>query len=137
MRQYPGVANQSVRPLFVNILTALGRSVLLTGLERQSGRRRHAVNKRDLENVAQGHPDVMQACVIGVAHPKWDERPLLLIVAAGDKKDKESIYSFLEDKIAKWWKPDDIVFVDELPLGATGKVLKVNLRDQFKDHLMK
>ena len=95
------------------------------------------ISSVDLENVAQGHPDVMQACVIGVAHPKWDERPLLLIVAAGDKKDKESIYSFLEDKIAKWWKPDDIVFVDELPLGATGKVLKVNLRDQFKDHLMK
>ena len=95
------------------------------------------ISSVDLENVAQGHPDVMQACVIGVAHPKWDERPLLLIVAAGDKKDKESIYCFLEDKIAKWWKPDDIVFVDELPLGATGKVLKVNLRDQFKDHLMK
>jgi Acyl-CoA synthetases (AMP-forming)/AMP-acid ligases II len=95
------------------------------------------ISSVDLENVAQGHRDVMQACVIGVAHPKWDERPLLLIVAAGHKKDKECIYSFLEDKIGKWWKPDDIVFVDELPFGATGKVLKVNLRDQFKDHLMK
>ena len=54
-----------------------------------------------------------------------------------NKKDKESIYSFLEDKIAKWWKPDDIVFVDELPIGATGKVLKIELREQYKDHLMK
>ena len=59
------------------------------------------------------------------------------IETANDKKDTESIYSFLEDKIAKWWKPDDIVFVDELPLGATGKVLKIKLREQYKDHLMK
>ena len=54
-----------------------------------------------------------------------------------DKKDKESIFAYLEDKIAKWWKPDDIVFVDELPIGATGKVLKIDLREQYKDHLMK
>ena len=78
----------------------------------------------------------MQACVIGVAHPKWDERPLLLVVPANDKKDKDDIFGYLDGKIAKWWKPDDIVFLDELPLGATGKVLKVNLRDQYKDHLM-
>ena len=82
------------------------------------------------------HPDIMQASVIGVAHPKWDERPLLLVVPANDKKDKESIYSFLEDKIAKWWKPDDIVFVDELPIGATGKVLKIELNSILqKSHL--
>jgi len=62
---------------------------------------------------------------------------LLLVVPANDKKDKESIFSYLEDKIAKWWKPDDIVFVDELPIGATGKVLKIDLREQYKDHLMK
>ena len=61
----------------------------------------------------------------------------MLIQSLNDKKDKESIYAFLEDKIAKWWKPDDIVFVDELPIGATGKVLKIELREQFKDHLMK
>ena len=95
------------------------------------------ISSVDLENAAQSHPDIMQASVIGVAHPKWDERPLLLVVPANDKKDKESIYSFLEDKIAKWWKPDDIVFVDELPIGATGKVLKIELREQYKDHLMK
>ena len=95
------------------------------------------ISSVDLENAAQGHPDVTQACVIGVAHPKWDERPLLLVVPANDKKDKESIFAYLEDKIAKWWKPDDIVFVDELPIGATGKVLKIDLREQYKDHLMK
>ena len=95
------------------------------------------ISSVDLENAAQGHPDVTQACVIGVAHPKWDERPLLLVVPANDKKDKESIFEYLEDKIAKWWKPDDIVFVDELPIGATGKVLKIDLREQYKDHLMK
>ena len=94
------------------------------------------ISSVDLENVAQGHPDIMQACVIGVAHPKWDERPLLLVVPANDKKDKDDIFGYLDGKIAKWWKPDDIVFLDELPLGATGKVLKVNLRDQYKDHLM-
>ena len=95
------------------------------------------ISSVDLENAAQSHPDIMQASVIGVAHPKWDERPLLLVVPANNKKDKESIYSFLEDKIAKWWKPDDIVFVEELPIGATGKVLKIELREQYKDHLMK
>ena len=94
------------------------------------------ISSVDLENVAQGHPDIMQACVIGVAHPKWDERPLRLVVPANDKKDKDDIFGYLDGKIAKWWKPDDIVFLDELPLGATGKVLKVNLRDQYKDHLM-
>ena len=95
------------------------------------------ISSVDLENAAQSHPDVMQACVIGVAHPKWDERPVLLVVPANEKKDKDSIYAFLEDKIAKWWKPDDIVFVEELPIGATGKVLKIELREKFKDHLMK
>ena len=95
------------------------------------------ISSVDLENAAQSHPDVMQACVIGVAHPKWDERPVLLVVPANEKKDKESIYAFMEYKIAKWWKPDDIVFVEELPIGATGKVLKIELREQFKDHLIK
>ena len=95
------------------------------------------ISSIDLENTAVGHPGVGEACVIGVLHEKWDERPVLLVVPANDKKDKESIYAFLENKIAKWWKPDDIVFVDELPIGATGKVLKIELREQFKDHLMK
>ena len=95
------------------------------------------ISSVDLENAAQGHPDVMQACVIGVAHPKWDERPVLLVVPANEKKDKDSIFTFLEDKIAKWWKPDDIIFIEELPIGATGKVLKIKLREQFKDLLIK
>ena len=59
------------------------------------------------------------------------------VIAFQGEKDKDSIYAFLEDKIAKWWKPDDIVFVEELPIGATGKVLKIELREKFKDHLMK
>ena len=66
---------------------------------------------------------------------QWSERPFVLICFSFLLKD--SIYAFLEDKIAKWWKPDDIVFVEELPIGATGKVLKIELREKFKDHLMK
>jgi len=71
-----------------------------------------------------------------VAHPKWDERPLLLVIAANESLTKESIYEYLEDKIAKWWNPDDIVFVTELPHGATGKLLKTELREKYADHLM-
>ena len=89
----------------------------------------------DLENVAVSHPAVLQAACIGVFHPKWDERPLLLIVKkAGADVSKEELLSFFEGKVAKWWTPDDIVFIDALPVGATGKILKNKLRDQFKDH---
>ena len=94
------------------------------------------ISSVDLENAAQGHPEVIEACVIGVAHPKWDERPLLLVIAANESLTKESIYEYLEDKIAKWWNPDDIVFVTELPHGATGKLLKTELREKYADHLM-
>ena len=94
------------------------------------------ISSVDLENAAQGHPEVVEACVIGVAHPKWDERPLLLVIAANESLTKESIYEYLEDKIAKWWNPDDIVFVTELPHGATGKLLKTELREKYADHLM-
>ncbi|CAN5906653.1 3-(methylthio)propionyl-CoA ligase [soil metagenome] len=89
----------------------------------------------DLENVAMSHPGVLQAACIGVFHPKWDERPLLLVVKkAGVDIDKQELIQFYEGKIAKWWTPDDVVFVDALPLGATGKILKNKLRDQFKDY---
>ena len=70
-------------------------------------------------------------------HAKWDERPLLLIVKANNEDPtKEDINSFLEDKVAKWWLPDDIVFVDELPHTATGKLLKTDLRDEYKEYLL-
>ena len=93
------------------------------------------ISSIDLENAAVGHPEIAEAAVIGVYHPKWDERPLLLCVRAdGSAVTKESIFDFLTDKIAKWWMPDDVVFVDELPHTATGKLLKIKLREDFKDH---
>ncbi len=89
----------------------------------------------DLENVAMSHPGVLQAACIGVSHPKWDERPLLLVVKKpGADIDKQELLDFYEGKIAKWWTPDDVVFIDALPLGATGKIQKNKLRDQFKDY---
>ncbi|MDY7538135.1 3-(methylthio)propionyl-CoA ligase [Undibacterium sp. RTI2.1] len=89
----------------------------------------------DLENVAMSHPAVLQAACIGIFHPKWDERPLLLVVKKpGAEIEKQELISFYEGKIAKWWMPDDVVFIDALPLGATGKILKNKLRDQFKDY---
>ena len=93
------------------------------------------ISSIDLENAAVGHPDVEEACVVGVPHPKWDERPILLVICKGDL-DKDSINVFLADKVAKWWLPDDIIKVEELPHGATGKLLKVELREQYKEHLM-
>lgn len=93
------------------------------------------ISSIDLENQAMGHPDVMQAAVIGVPHPKWDERPLLIVVPAADKKPElAAVNEYLSDKVAKWWLPDDMIVVDSLPLGATGKVLKTKLREQFGDH---
>ena len=75
--------------------------------------------------------------MVGVAHPKWDERPILFIVKNGlEDCEKDSIEDFLSDKIAKWWMPDDIIFVDELPHGATGKLLKTGLREEYQNHLL-
>jgi acyl-CoA synthetase (AMP-forming)/AMP-acid ligase II len=89
----------------------------------------------EIENHAMGHPDVAMAAVIGVPHPKWDERPLLIVVpAAGKSPSHADMTEFLEGKITKWWMPDDTVLTDELPIGATGKVLKAKLREQFGDH---
>ncbi|MEC5289142.1 fatty-acid--CoA ligase [Aurantimonas sp. C2-6-R+9] len=89
----------------------------------------------DLENLAVGHPDVAEAAVIGLAHPKWDERPLLVIVRKeGREPSKEDILGFLEGKVAKWWMPDDVAFVSEIPHTATGKIQKTTLRDQFRDY---
>ena len=96
------------------------------------------ISSIDLENAAVGHPSVAEACVIGVLHKKWDERPLLLVVKVeGQDLSKEEMLTFLEDKVAKWWLPDDVIFVTELPHTATGKLLKTNLREEYKEHLVK
>ncbi len=93
------------------------------------------ISSIDLENVAVGHPDVAEAAVIGVAHPKWDERPLLIVVKReGSEVTKDEILSYMTDKIAKWWMPDDVVFVDEIPHTATGKIQKMALREQFSSY---
>lgn len=93
------------------------------------------ISSIEIENHAVGHPEVAEAAVIGVAHPKWDERPLLVIVVKeGLSPSKQSLLDFLEGKIAKWWMPNDVVFVDEIPHTATGKILKTALRDRLKDY---
>ena len=93
------------------------------------------ISSIDLENAAIGHPDVLEAAVIGVAHPKWSERPLLIVVPKkGARPNREDILRFLDGKVAKWWMPDDVVFVEELPHTATGKLLKTKLRETFKDY---
>jgi len=93
------------------------------------------ISSIELENLAVGHPDVAEAAVIGVAHAKWDERPLLIIVAKADRNpDKAGLLAFLRPRVAKWWLPDDVVFVREIPHTATGKIQKTALRDQFRDY---
>ncbi len=93
------------------------------------------ISSIDLENAAMGCPGVAEAAVIGVAHPKWDERPLLIVhPRPGANVTKEQVLEFLQGKIAKWWMPDDVQFVEAIPHGATGKILKTKLREQFKDY---
>ncbi|MGO4407232.1 long-chain-fatty-acid--CoA ligase [Bosea sp. RAF48] len=93
------------------------------------------ISSIDLENLAVGHPDVAEAAVIGVAHPKWDERPLLVIVPKpGRRPGKEEMLAFMSGKIAKWWLPDDVVLVEAVPHTATGKIQKTALREMFKDY---
>lgn len=93
------------------------------------------ISSIDLENAAMGHPAIQECAIIGMPHPKWDERPLLVVVAAEDKTPSlEEVNGFLAEKVAKWWLPDDMVILDELPHTATGKVSKLSLRDQLKDY---
>lgn len=93
------------------------------------------ISSIEIENLAIGHPKVALAAVIGSAHPKWDERPVLLIkLREGEAEDKQEHLDFLVGKIAKWWMPDDVVFVADIPLGATGKIDKKLLREQMKDY---
>jgi fatty-acyl-CoA synthase len=92
------------------------------------------ISSIELENLAMAHPAVQQAACIGVFHPKWDEPPLLVIVKKQEASlEKSQLLDFLDGKVAKWWRPDEVAFVDALPLGATGKVLKNKLREQFRE----
>ena len=91
----------------------------------------------DLENIAMANPKVAMAACIAAAHPKWDERPLLVVVKKpGAELTRDELIAFFEGRIAKWWTPDDVVFVDAIPLGATGKMLKNRLREQYGRHLL-
>jgi fatty-acyl-CoA synthase len=93
------------------------------------------ISSIDLENIAVAHPAIAEAAVIGVKHPKWDERPIIVAVKKpGQEISKEDLLRFYEGKIAKWWMPDDVVFVKELPHTATGKLSKLTLRQQMKDY---
>ena len=93
------------------------------------------ISSIELENAAMGHPAVAEAAVIGVAHPKWTERPLLVVVKAeGEDVSKKELLAYFDGKVATWWVPNDVVFVDELPHTATGKVKKIELRKQFAEY---
>jgi len=93
------------------------------------------ISSIDLENIAIEHPAIAEAAVIGVHHPKWDERPIVVAVKKpGQDISRDELLRFYEGKIAKWWMPDDVVFVPELPHTATGKLSKLTLRQQFKDY---
>jgi len=93
------------------------------------------ISSIDLENIAVAHPAIAEAAVIGVKHPKWDERPVVVAVKkAGQEVSKDDLLRFYEGKIAKWWMPDDVLFVPELPHTATGKLSKLTLRQQLKDY---
>jgi fatty-acyl-CoA synthase len=95
------------------------------------------ISSIDLENLAVGHPKVAEAAVIGVKHPKWDERPLLIVVLKKDQSaSRDDILQFMRGKIANWWMPDEVVFIDEIPHTATGKIQKTALRERFKDFVL-
>jgi len=93
------------------------------------------ISSIDLENIAVAHPAVHEAAAIACKHPKWDERPLLVVMTKpGASVSREELLAFFDGRIAKWQIPDDVVFVDELPHTATGKLQKLKLREQFRDH---
>jgi fatty-acyl-CoA synthase len=93
------------------------------------------ISSIDLENIAVAHPAIAEAAVIGVRHPKWDERPLIVAVKKpGAEVTREQLLEFYQGKVAKWWLPDDVAFVEQLPHTATGKLLKTKLRQDFRDY---
>ncbi|MGS5085803.1 3-(methylthio)propionyl-CoA ligase [Hydrogenophaga sp. A37] len=95
------------------------------------------ISSIDVENIAMAHPAVAMAACVGMKHPKWDERPIVVVVKkAGAELTREALLAFYEGKTAKWQIPDDVVFVDAIPLGATGKMQKMTLRQQLKDYVL-
>jgi len=93
------------------------------------------ISSIDLENIAIAHPAVAEAAVIGVKHPRWDERPLLIVQKRPDTQvTRDELLGFYAGKVPKWWVPDDVVFVEVLPHTATGKLLKTELRSNFGSH---
>jgi 3-(methylthio)propionyl---CoA ligase len=93
------------------------------------------ISSIDVENIAMAHPAVLMAACIGMRHPKWDERPVVVVVKKpGQEVSREELLAFYEGKIAKWQVPDDVLFVDAIPLGATGKMQKMKLREQLADY---
>ena len=93
------------------------------------------ISSIDIENIAMGHPAVAMAACIGMPHPKWDERPIVAVsLKPGAVLTREELLQFYEGKTAKWQIPDDVVFVDAIPLGATGKMLKIRLREQLQGY---
>ncbi len=95
------------------------------------------ISSVELENIGISHPAVAECAVVGVPHPKWDERPILLVVRKeGKEVTKAQMLAFFEGKIAKWWMPDEVLFVPSLPHTATGKLLKRQLREEYRDILM-
>jgi fatty-acyl-CoA synthase len=93
------------------------------------------ISSIDLENAALGHPAVAEAAVIGIAHPKWQERPLLIVMRKAEQAaTREDLLAYLDGRVAKWWLPDDVVFIDQMPHTATGKILKAKLRENYRDY---
>jgi fatty-acyl-CoA synthase len=95
------------------------------------------ISSIDIENIAVAHPSILMAACIGVQHPKWDERPIVIVVKKPETQlTREELLAFYAGKTAKWQIPDDVVFVDSIPIGATGKMLKTKLREQLKDYVL-
>ena len=94
------------------------------------------ISSVELENELMAHPKIAEAAVIGVAHPRWSERPLACVVPApGEELSKQEILDYLAPRMARWWLPDDVVFVAEMPLTATGKIVKASVRERYWHHL--
>ena len=95
------------------------------------------ISSIDVENIAMAHPAVMMSACIGIRHPKWDERPILVVVKKPNAEvTAQELLNFYDGKIAKWQVPDDVQFVEAIPLGATGKMMKAKLREQFRDYVL-
>jgi len=93
------------------------------------------ISSIDVENIAMAHPAVVMAACVGIFHPKWDERPIVCVVKKpGTEVSRDELLAFYEGKTAKWQIPDDVVFVEAIPLGTTGRMLKTKSREQLKDY---